>query len=281
MRIGSHEHKELFCGSFIQSHEPYEPAELPWPELDRRSVELLRSIPVWSMALQVEINAGGMLTDFAATQPDPRIAQALRLQGYEEDRHGRMLMELVTRYGLPAEVEPPQLAPTRRAFIDFGYNECLDSFFGFGVFRIADDVRFMPVALISLFSRVMWEEARHIVFFVNWISYERAIRGYGATALQVLPTAIGYARALKRSLGRAAHTRTQDKGMAAVGDIFCDLKLSTFLRTCLSENERYMARFDSRLVQPRVIPAIAQQLLRVLDAAVFVRDSARSALVQP
>ena len=258
MHIGSHEHKELFCRSFIESHEAYEPKDLPWPELDSRSVEILRSIPVWTTAVQVEVNAGGMIGEFANMQPDPLIAQALRLQGYEEDRHGRMLKELISHYDLPATVEPPQLKATRRAFIDFGYDECLDSFFGFGIFKIAHEVQFMPESLMSLFARVIWEEARHIVFFVNWISYERAIRGYGARPLQVLPTAIGYARAVKKNIGRGRETKLEDKGMLAVGDIFSDLTLARFLRTCLSENDQYMSRFHPDLVQPRVVPSIAR-----------------------
>ncbi len=280
MHIGSHEHKELFCRSFIESHEPYEPKDLPWPELDEKSLEVLRAIPVWSMAVQVEVNAGGMIGEFANTQPDALVAQALRLQGYEEDRHGRMLKELIRRYDLPATVEPPQLKATRRAFIDFGYNECLDSFFGFGVFKIADEVRFMPSSLISLFSRVMWEEARHIVFFVNWISYERAIRGYGAKPLQFLPTAIGYARAIKKSMGRAGQTNMEDKGLLAVSDIFSDLTLARFLRTCLSENDNYMSRFDPDLVLPRVIPTIARSVLRVLDTGETLQSALRTAFAR-
>jgi len=191
----------------------------PWPELDEASLAILRSIPVWSMALQVEVNAGATLESFAQSQTDPLIVQTLRLQGYEEDRHGRMLGTLIERYGLDGEAGPPAAYGGRQAFIDFGYNECLDSFAGFGIFRIARQVRFLPEALISLFSRVMYEEARHIVFFVNWITYERCVRGYGAPPLQVLPTAIGYLRALKKTVGRAGAANTTDKGMAAAGDM--------------------------------------------------------------
>ena len=146
MRIGSTEHKELFCRSFIDSHEAYEPRELPWPQLDEQSLALLRSVPIWSMALQVEVNAGATLEQFAATQSDSLIQQALRLQGYEEDRHGRMLATMVERYGLEGKAEPAAPYGGRQAFIDFGYNECLDSFAGFGVFRIAREVRFVPDA---------------------------------------------------------------------------------------------------------------------------------------
>jgi len=265
MLIGSPEHKELFCRSFIDTHEAYEPRDLPWPELDAASLELLRSVPVWSMALQVEVNAGVTLEHFARSQSDPLIVQALRLQGYEEDRHGRMLATLAERYGLDATAEPPAPYAGRQAFIDFGYNECLDSFAGFGIFRIARQVRLFPEALTSLFARVLYEEARHIVFFVNWITYDRCVRGYGAKALQVLPTAIGYVRALKKTAGRAGAANASDKGMAAAGDIFKDLTLQTFIEACLAENDMHMATFDPRLLRPRVVPTLARMILNVAN----------------
>lgn len=34
MRIGSQEHKELFCRWFMDTHNVYEPVDLPWPDLD-------------------------------------------------------------------------------------------------------------------------------------------------------------------------------------------------------------------------------------------------------
>jgi hypothetical protein len=276
MQIGTPEHKELFCRSFIDTHEVYEPRELPWPELDEASLAILRSIPVWSMALQVEVNAGATLESFAQSQTDPLIVQTLRLQGYEEDRHGRMLATLFERYRLEGEAGPPEAYGGRQAFIDFGYNECLDSFAGFGIFRIARQVRFLPDSLISLFARVMYEEARHIVFFVNWITYERCVRGYGAAPLQVLPTAIGYLRALKKTVGRAGATNTSDKGMAAAGEIFTGLTLQSFIQACLEENTVYMASFDPRLLRPRVVPTLARFVLGAANAVDQVRATVRS-----
>ncbi len=61
MQIGSTEHKELFCRSFLESHRAYEPADLPWPELDALSLARLRAIPIWKLALEIEVAAGVML----------------------------------------------------------------------------------------------------------------------------------------------------------------------------------------------------------------------------
>ncbi len=264
MRIGSEEHKDLFCRSFLSSHVPYDPPDLPWPELTEPELERLRGIPVWTMALQTELNAGVMVNGFAETQPDPLIRQAIRLQGYEEDRHARMIGHLSQRYGLNAQPTEPTLRPERRAFIDFGYAECVDSFLGFGVFRLAREVQFLPDSLISLFARVMIEEARHVVFFVNWIAYERARRGYGAPALQALPTALGYVRALLKNVGRAKAVDQKDMGFAAAGDVFGGITLGKFLDACVKANDEYMAAFDPRLLRPRVIPDLARAVLTVV-----------------
>ena len=264
MRIGSEAHKELFCRSFLSSHIEYDPPQLPWPDLTEAELARLRGIPVWTMALQTELNAGVMVNGFAQTQPDWLIRQAIRLQGYEEDRHARMIGYLSQRYGLDAQPTEPTLRPERRAFIDFGYAECVDSFLGFGVFQLAREIEFLPESLISLFARVMIEEARHIVFFVNWISYERARRGYGAPALQALPTAVGYLRAVSKSAGRAKSVDQKDVGFAAAGEVFKDVSPASFLRTCLEANEAYMAGFDPQLLRPRVIPAVARFALSLM-----------------
>ncbi|MBI3076600.1 MAG: hypothetical protein HYY85_06385 [Deltaproteobacteria bacterium] len=34
VKIGSAAHRDLFCRTFIDTHLPYDPAALPWPELD-------------------------------------------------------------------------------------------------------------------------------------------------------------------------------------------------------------------------------------------------------
>jgi hypothetical protein len=264
MKIGSAEHRELFCRSFIDSHAAYEPAGLAWPVLDDDSLAFLYAVPVWWSALEVENNAGAMLGAFAKTQRDPLIAQALALQGYEEARHGRMLQTLFDRYGIDVNATSPPLDSSRGAFVRFGYNECLDSFFGFGIFRLAREARVVAEPLIELFSRVLQEEARHIVFFVNWISYERARRGAGALPLQAFPTALGYLNALAKTIGRGKSANADERGMAVAMDVFAGLTIETFLRTCLDEHDRYMASFDPRLLRPRVIPALVRTLLRVL-----------------
>jgi hypothetical protein len=91
VRIGSNEHKELFCRSFIDTHEAYDPQDWPWPELDELSLARLRAIPIWRMALEAEVGAGTMLAGFGEKESDQLVRQAIELQGYEEDRHGRIL----------------------------------------------------------------------------------------------------------------------------------------------------------------------------------------------
>ena len=274
MRIGSPEHRDLFCRWFVGTHAAYEPEELPWPQLDDNSLQLLRAIPVWSMALQVELNAGVMVNGFAERQSDPIVRDAIALQGYEENRHARMIATLVDRYQLHATREEPSANPTRRAFIDFGYNECLDSFFGFGIFRLAREARILPESLTSLFSRVLYEEARHIVFFVNWIAYDRVQRGYGA-ARNTAATALGYVRALMKTIGRAKEAKPQS-GVYNAPDIFKGLTFSAFLQACLTENDANMTNFDRDLLRPRVIPAIALSVLSVIQTGGRIKEFARA-----
>jgi hypothetical protein len=280
VRIGSNEHKELFCDSFIESHKAYDPQEWPWPELDSLSLARLRAIPIWTMALEVEMGAGKMLSGYAKSEHDPLVRQALELQGYEEDRHGRILHCMIERYGLKVSPEVPAQEPTRGAFIDFGYNECVDSFAGFGIFRLARDARILPEALTSLFVRLLVEEGRHIVFFINWVAWDRQRRGLRGPILQAFPALFNYGSAIVRRIKGGTQMQSGETPQEATpldlfGDILNDLTATSFVRACVEENERYMAAFDPRLLRPRVIPALAKFALAILEAIDRIRATFR------
>ena len=64
MKIGSDEHKELFCRDFVASHDPYEPERLPWPELDEASLARIRGVPFWEEVYYAERRAGALIAAF-------------------------------------------------------------------------------------------------------------------------------------------------------------------------------------------------------------------------
>ncbi len=105
-RVGSLEHRDLFCRTFIETHRAFEPENLPWPRLEARYVELLRAFPFWSFARSMEQEADRMIATFAKTLTDPVIREAVELQGYEEGRHGRLLNHMLERY----EIDVPTRA---------------------------------------------------------------------------------------------------------------------------------------------------------------------------
>jgi hypothetical protein len=269
VRIGSNEHKELFCRSFIDTHEAYDPQDWPWPELDELSLARLRAIPIWRMALEAEVGAGTMLAGFGEKESDQLVRQAIELQGYEEDRHGRILQCMIDRYALAVTPQPREKRPTRKAFVDFGYDECADSFAGFGIFRLAREARILPEALTSLFTRLLSEEARHIVFFVNWVAWDRDRRGLRGNALQALPALLSYAGAIARRAAMGKEMQGEKPAENPAGlfdDALANLTPASFLRACIEENDRYMAAFDPRLLRPRMIPLIGRFALHVAEA---------------
>ena len=101
---------------------------------------------------------------------------------------------MIQRYGIAADERPleepsPDLY---RAFADFGYGECLDAFLGFGVFKIARRAGYLPEPMFAIFETLLHEENRHIVFFVNWMAWEQARRGRGASWLRAAVAARYY-----------------------------------------------------------------------------------------
>jgi len=271
MTDGSQAHKTLFCRTFIETHRTFDPATLPWPELDAVSIDRLRSIPFWSVALAAEQNAGVMVTQFATTLTDPLIREAMAVQGVEETRHGRLLEVMLAQYGIDVAARPPVRADTReRAFIDFGYEECIDSFLGFGIFGLARKIQLFVPELTDIFEVVLLEEARHVTFFVNWIAYERARRGRGNPALVAAATTLGYLRAVKRIVtnfapGVTEGPKTQGVGFGMEGAfaLFEDMTWRSFLASCVAGSDHYLSAMPKELLVPRVLPELAKLALKI------------------
>src|SRR5262249_40440968 len=57
VRIGSEEHKRLFCKTLLTTFNPYKPAVIDWPPLDKVTLDKLTSLPIWDIAVQTENRA--------------------------------------------------------------------------------------------------------------------------------------------------------------------------------------------------------------------------------
>src|SRR5262250_3830773 len=269
MKIGSEAHKQLFCQTFLDQHRRYEPEQLEWPVLDDEALALLRGLPFWTHALQAEEDAGPMISACAALEPDPTVRQALELQAFEEARHARIIKHMIALYSLPVDqirVEIP--ADVLEAFIDFGFEECLDSFGAFGLFKLAREHLAIPAGLFDIFDRVMQEEASHIVFFLNWFAYRQTNAGAGPWAFRHPKALKHYGRAL-RKLARLAFSDDTAEGKDFIisgAEAFVEnLTPGAVLAACLEENTRRLAGFDRRLLVPQLAPRLARLALGVLN----------------
>ncbi len=220
-----------------------------------------------------------MVSAYAQTIDDPLIGEALAMQGVEETRHANLLGEMLQRYGIAVAPNPLQPLPaTERNFLDFGYEECIDSFFGFGIFGLAKQIQLFVPELTDIFEVVLLEEARHVTFFVNWIAFERIRRGRGFLPFQALATTLGYARAVRRIVttfappgtteAQTASLKTQGVGFGAEGAfaMFDGVTWRTFLESCVRGQDYYMSAMPPQLTRPSFLPNAARIALAVVPA---------------
>jgi hypothetical protein len=269
IKAGSEEHKRLFCRQFIETHELFEPELLPWPDLNDASLARLRGVPFWQEVYHTERRAGAIVDAFTPHVIDPLVREAVALQGVEESRHAKLIRVMIDRYGLEATEQPLEAFPAdlETAFIDFGFGECLDSFLGFGAFKTARQSEFLPEGMFEIFDVLMHEETRHIVFFINYMAWREKRRGHIALT-RAMKSAWFYGRAARRLFGMVQRGQDTNDGKdfaVTQANMFLDgFSFRQFVEDCYRENARRMSEFDPDLMQPRLLPAIADVAVRGL-----------------
>jgi len=287
LKIGSQEHKELLCRMFIETHDPFKPTEIRWPDLDAENLARLKAMPIWNEATRTEAATAVKVQSLGDTEKDPLLAKAISLQGYEEGRHAEVLQLLTRHYGIELASSAPPEVPTNptRAFLRTGYGECMDSFFAFGLFRMGERAQYLPKAFVAIFDTIMQEEARHILFIVNWAAYLRAQRpllarpGFDAWrawnvvaqaigrlkgALEMAGAGKGKSKETKESVETVVDNSKAGFTMGAAASLFGDFSLRTFFELCLAENERRLSQYDPRLLRPTMVPSVIRQVVKVL-----------------
>ena len=267
IKIGSEEHKFMFCRMLLDTFDAYKPAELDWPDLSGDALARITGLPFWQVAVDTEDAASVHVAEMAKITGDPLIKEAVELMAFEEARHRRVLSALVTHYGIKIQDNPPYVPPPRAEwnFMSTGYGECLDSFFAFGLFELASKSGYFPPELIETFEPVIQEEARRLIFFVNWASYMQA-----NVPLMEKPW-FGVKRMLHlilNGLGRMGIAFDDDENFAAAGKdaVGIDISLGGFLDLCLAENSRRMSQIDPRLIRPTIIPTTVKTIRRFIPA---------------
>jgi hypothetical protein len=148
---------------------------------------------------------------------------------------------------------------------------------------MAQTSRFFPLELVETFEPVMQEEARHILFFVNWVAWHRRNLawwrrpGFWVKVAAVWVFLIYERIGLARGVGGAAEAQPQDNnftltGSKAVADV--DLSPAALIDICLAENGRRLAGYDRRLLRPMVMPCLVRFVRRFLPAPRGARTEA-------
>jgi hypothetical protein len=272
LRPGTPAHKAAVAQMFRDTFNPYKPTIIDWPKLGPVERERLISLPIWDIAVQTEGKARIRMLSYARSLEDPAWRDTIELNGWEEGRHKTVLSNLVAAYGITLTEEPAYDPPrdTEWAYLVTGFSECVDSFFAFGLFAMAERSGFFPPELVDTFEPVMQEECRHILLFANWLAAHRRELPLPARLWFELRVAavwvflgwerIGLARGMDDGKAAAQDNNFTVTGAQAVSDK--EVSLPDLMRLCLAENDRRFAGYDARLRRPSTMPWLTRLALR-------------------
>jgi hypothetical protein len=253
----------------LDTHDPYRPAVIDWPQLEPETRDRIVSLPIWDMAVQTEGRTALFVRTFGETVRDPLLKSAVQMDAFEERRHKVVLADMVSAYGIELMPEPDYKVPrdAEWAFMRSGYSECIDSFFGFGLFRIAKDTGFFPTQLIDTFEPVMREEGRHILFFVNWVAWWRRNMPlwrrpwFELKVLAVWAFLIWERIDIAQGMGKNDQAQESNFTLNGSKELGVEVTFRQLAGICLAENDRRLSAYDARLLRPRFVPAVMRLFL--------------------
>ncbi|SEJ31066.1 hypothetical protein [Paraburkholderia diazotrophica] len=272
---GSEIHLRETCRMFRETFNPYRPSVLDWPKLEPDVLERIVSLPIWDIAVQTEGKARLRMAAYAATIDEAEMRSALALNAWEENRHKEVLSRMVAAYGITLASEAPYVFPrdAEWAYLVTGYSECIDSFFAFGLFKVAHRSGLFPPELIDTFEPVMQEECRHILLFANWVAWHRArLSWWQRIRFELKVVAVwvflGWERiGLARTIDAEGNEQKQDNnftvnGAQAVSGAEIDVR--ELMMLCLEENDERFSGYDERLLRPDTMPKLVRFALRFM-----------------
>ena len=265
IKFGDPTHFAMLTRLLLDTYNPYKPAVLDWPKLDADTRARIISLPIWDIAVQTEIKASARIEAFAKTVRDPLLRVALLHMAGEEARHREVLSRLVAAYDIPMQPDEDYVLPNDAewGFMVTGYSECIDSFFAYGLFEMANRSGYFPPELVETFEPVVQEEGRHILFFMNWIAWHKATMPLWRRPYFALKTAavwafliwerIGIARAVDGLEGADANFTMN--GSKALSD---EMDPAVLMDICLEQDKKRMAGYDPRLKRPTTMPKLTR-----------------------
>jgi hypothetical protein len=144
-----------------------------------------------------------------------------------------------------------------------GYSECIDSFFAFGLFDVARRSGYFPPALVETFEPVIQEEARHILFFVNWLAWHKANMPIWRRPWFFLKTLAVWSFLIRERIGLArdvsvgaSNVNFTVSGSASLSAD--ELDTAELMKLCLAENDRRLSGYDRRLLRPMTVPRLTR-----------------------
>jgi hypothetical protein len=151
-----------------------------------------------------------------------------------------------------------------------GWSECIDSFFGFGLFEIAKRTGFFPPELVDTFEPVMREEGRHILFYVNWVAWWRRNMPWWRRPYFELKAMAVWAYLVWERIGFAGKMESDEKAqdfnftLNGSKELGVEISFPELARICLEANDMRLAPYDKRLLRPVFVPNMIRLALRFM-----------------
>ena len=169
---GSYQHKKLFCE--LLTEHPVSPLTLP--ALEPETKQRLAELEIWPWVYGQHQRWGSVAQSFSSMEKGTLLQTAIAQMADNELALAQTLKTLCKKNRLGVLVVGNGTAASATMFRQCNYQGHLNFFLACGLYEVFQQAGYLQSDLLQVWDQMLNIQARHVLFFFNWLAYQSHVQ---------------------------------------------------------------------------------------------------------